>query len=185
MEDDNYASSLEIFIVGVIGVALYCFVLSVSVVNLFKTTKAISKYFFIAMSCLALLEMPRFIAMIIEREYASVFAYSFHVLATYLNFLCVSLVCLMWSWLLELGQYTNIIYSRNGRIVIITNFVFAVSCITACTFALMSSSLDDFFNSDMYFTFVCVEAVYVVFYAGVIAIFGVRLQGGPLNTNRL
>ena len=129
-------SAVESQIVGIIGVLLYGFIFVVSVVNLWRSEKLMPRYFFLAMTLMATLELPRYIVMVIFRSYTSTLAYSCHIIASYLYFLCVSLVCLMWCWLLELGVYTNVLYSKSG--LLLANVALGLSAIIACSFCIVS-----------------------------------------------
>ena len=164
----------ETFIVGVMGVSLFGMLLLMSLGNLKKASKPLAILFFCTMMLMCFLELPRYVVMIVTRKYESTLAYSCHILASCLYFLSVSLVCFMWAWLLEMGKSSiNILYSKTG--VLSVNIIVGTVALTMCVLCIMSPDLDDFFHSTAFIVYTSSEVIALVFYSGIVAMFGIRL----------
>lgn len=163
----------ETFAVGVIGVSLFTILLLISLVNLRRASKQLAVLFFSCIMIMCILEFPRYIVMIVLRRYVSTLAYSCHILASCIYFLCVSLVCFMWAWLLELGKYTNILYGRYG--VLCVNVMVGAVALSMCALCVMSSSLHSFFDSTAFIIYTSTEVLALIFYTGIVSFFGIRL----------
>jgi hypothetical protein len=163
----------EIFVVGIIGVSLFAIILVLSLYNLTIASQPLAALFFWTMTLMSILECPRYIVMIAMKEYVSTYAYSCHILASCLYFMCVSLVCFMWARLLELGKYSNVLYSKWGVLTI--NIIVGILALTMSAMCIMSSSLHNFFESTAFIVYTLSEVVALTFYSGVVAVFGVRL----------
>lgn len=163
----------ETFGVGIVGVSLFGIICFLAMYNLTIASQPLAILFFFTMTIMSVLECPRYIVMIATKEYESTYAYSCHILASCLYFMCVSLVCFMWARLLELGKYSNVLYSKWGVVTI--NITVSILALTMSVLCIMSSSLQNFFESTAFIIYTLSEVIALTFYTGVVALFGVRL----------
>jgi hypothetical protein len=108
---------------GSIGVVLFVLIGLFSLTSLVLGVKSKStQRFFAAIATMAVLELPRFVVLIVERAYTSRAAYCFHILAGIFFFLAFSIVCRQWSGLLQLGSYFRVVYGYHSLVVISVSF---------------------------------------------------------------
>jgi hypothetical protein len=170
----NSPSPLETYALGLIGVILYFSIFAFAFLYMLKTTVRITRLFFAAISIMCCLELPRWIVMTITEDYVSTWAYACHILAGYFFFLSLTTVCIVWTGLLELGPYSQIIYSTRG--IVFANCLNAAMCIIAFAFALKATSLFSLFDSRVYRTYVLSEMCENLFYSVATASIGLKLM---------
>lgn len=172
-EDVEHAGSAEYRLVGLVGVALY-FVIFVCSIRGYRNAKPpIPRYFFISLSLMALFEMPRFIQFIVTSDYRNTLCYGFHMFAGFAFFVCLTLVCLLWGGLLELGKYSTVLYSKRG--LMLANAIFFVIVMLATVVCFSSKHLFNFFESKYYALYILSEMAINFLYSIFIAYYGGRL----------
>jgi hypothetical protein len=165
----------ETVLVGSVGLSLFLLLFLFAIVSYGQSSKSLSQCLFLSLSFMSLLELPRYLLMIIYRDYNSTWAYSCHILANYFFFLCLTFVLFMWGFLLELDHYlSTILYSKSG--LIITNILLALTAVIEIFYCLFfSSSLSSYFESIVYEIYVLIECGSVILYIGIMTVYGVRL----------
>lgn len=173
-ESVHYPSADEYLATGLLGIFIYSLIayLSASSISFGIRSKS-TKRFFLCMIFLAILELPRFVVMCIQRSYTSRVAYSFHLLAGIFFFVAFSIVCRQWSGLLQLGSYFRAVYGLHG--LILSNISFAVVDIVAVVACLTCSSLHSFFQSTEFIVITFIEGVRNVVYSTFLSYYGVKL----------
>ena len=166
-------SNNETFLVGLIGLILFSFLFFLSLINYYYTKKNITKFFFFFFILMSILELPQYFIMILTLNYHSLWGYSCHILASYLFFLSLSIVILIWSVLLELDVITLVLYSKNG--ILLIDILLGGVAIVTMIFCLNATSLKSFFNSVIYEIYIFIECFSVLAYTGIIAIYGIKL----------
>lgn len=170
----KWASSQEIYVVGWFGLSIFSILVLYSTILLYFSPKILlPRLFFISIILSSVLDLPRYIFMVIDREYTSIVAYACHILSNYFFFLSLTLVCVVWAHLLQFGSYTSFIY--RGRGVILTNFILAIISIISFLYCLKSTSLEQFLDSTVYSIYRGVEVIENLFYSIVVAFFGIKL----------
>lgn len=167
-------SPLETYALGLIGVILFFSILVFAFLYLLKSTAPISRLFFTAVVVMCCLEFPRWIIMMIQEEYVSTWAYGCHIIAGYFFFLSLTIVCIVWTGLLELGPYSKVIYGTRG--IVMANILNAAMCIVAFAFAVKATSLTSLFDSGVYRIYVVSEMLEHLFYSTAIASIGLKLM---------
>jgi hypothetical protein len=171
-EGAKYESTPEEFlIVGLVGLLMYT-ALGVVVAASFRrgNRNEMTYYFFLSMSAMCVLELPRFIAMLATRDYTSKTGYIFHLLASSAFFAGFSCVCYQWKGLLRLGTYSTLVYSARG--IVLSNTVFGCIEVVAIMICAFSESLDGYFRSYSFEIFTFVDAFKNVVFAGFLAYYG-------------
>jgi hypothetical protein len=164
----------EFIATGVIGVLLYVLIIYFSVESVKLGIKSKStKRFFFCLIVMALLELPRFLTMVIMADYKSEGAYCCHILAGIFFFAAFSLVCRQWSGLLQLGSYFRAVYGRQG--LIISNIVFAIVDIVAVVACATAHSLSSYFQSTGFEVITFIEGVRNCVYSVFLAYYGAKL----------
>jgi hypothetical protein len=128
------------------------------------------------MSLMAILELPRYLLMIISQDYHSQWGYSCHILANYLFFLLITIVIWILVAVLELDlqqQILILLYSKHGIYGI--NIGLFVTSVVEIILCLLSSSLESYFDSLAYEIYVFIECLTVLFYIGIITAYGIRI----------
>lgn len=168
-------SSNEIFLIGLIGLILYFILFFISFYNLFNLINKflLKKLFYYLIILMCLFEFPRYIIMLYSKEYHSLLCYSLHILGSYIFFILITIIILMWSILLELGVITTLLYSKSS--IILIDIILGLISIVTIIFCMKSKSLIDFFDSTIYEVYVFIECFSVLFYSGIISIYGIRL----------
>lgn len=172
MGEVEYESTPEEYlIVGSLGFILYV-VLGVIVSVSFQrgNRNEMTYYFFLCMTVMCVLELPRFIAMLATREYTSKLGYICHLLASSAFFAGFSCVCYQWKGLLRLGTYSTLVYSARG--IVLSNTIFGCVEIVAIMICAFSTSLNGYFNSYGFEIFTFVDAFKNVVFAGFLAYYG-------------
>lgn len=173
-EDDvEHAGPREYRLVGIIGLVLSCIIAVCCILGYKHAKPPIPRYFFLSLLAMSLLEAPRYVQFIVTRDYRNTVCYGFHILAGYAFFLCLTLVCLMWGGLLELGTYSTVLYSKRG--LMIANFLFFVIVMVATIVCFDSKNLFSYFDSKYYTFYTLTEMVINFVYSVLIAYYGVRL----------
>mmetsp|Transcript_16593 Transcript_16593/g.28088 ORF Transcript_16593/g.28088 Transcript_16593/m.28088 type:complete len:646 (-) Transcript_16593:1855-3792(-) len=164
----------EFVATGLVGLILYTVVIYFAVESVKKGIKSKStKRFFYCVICMALLELPRYFVMAVQRSYTSTVAYCFHLLAGIFFFVAFSIVCRQWSGLLQLGSYFRAVYGLRGLVA--SNISFAVVDVVAVVACASASSLYAFFNSTQFEVITFIEGVRNVVYSTFLAFYGVKL----------
>lgn len=172
MSGASYQSGPEEYLyVGIMGLVLYLALGTVVTVSFMRGNKnEMTYYFFLCMTAMCALELPRFIAMMATREYSSKLAYISHLLASAAFFAGFSCVCYQWKGLLRLGTYSTLMYSARG--IVISNAVFGCVEVVAMLFCALARSLNGYFNSYSFQIFTFVDAFKNVVFAGFLSYYG-------------
>lgn len=167
-------SALENICTGLTGTVLYLLVVYFSVWSIQMGFKSKStQRFFGAVMFMAVLELPRFLALLITQDYTSRTAYAFHILAGIFFFLAFSIVCRQWSGLLQLGSYFRVVYGYNSLIV--SNVGFAIVDLISVVLIAMSPSLMSFFESSSFEAITFIEGVRNCIYSSFLCYYGIKL----------
>lgn len=166
---------LEYHVTGVFGTAIFVVVLLTALRGLLLTSKTHVhlRLFFLAIFITAACEIPRYLMFAIEGKYTSRVAYAFHMLAGLFYFFALSIVCYMWSCIVDLGTLSSLLYSKNGLVG--ANIFLGSILIYACVACLTASSLSDFFHSDLFILFVAQEIVQSLLYTAGLTLYGVSM----------
>lgn len=163
--------SQEILLVGITGFVMYI-AIGLTVLMSFRrgNRNEMTFYFFVCMVSMCILEVPRFAAMMVTREYTSKLGYVSHLLASSAFFAGFSCVCYQWKGLLKLGTYSTLIYSARG--IVVSNAVFGCIEVVAIVSCTMAESLRSYFESISFELFTFVDAFKNVVFAGFLAYYG-------------
>lgn len=131
------------------------------------------RFFFLAVFLTAACELPRYFVFTIQGTYTSQVAYALHMLAGLFYFFALSIVCYMWSCIVNLGAIASLLYSKKGLVV--ANIFLGSILLFACVACLRSSSLSSFFHSDLFILFVAQEIVQSMLYTAGLALYGVSM----------
>ena len=175
MSLDQYSPQTTEFIsVGVCGVLLYTVIFVIAASSLFRYGKAHkTNGFHFAIACMAVCELPRFIALAISGQYNCLICYSFHIIADVLYFVSLALVIRTFANILEMGPYVSFVYSKNGlSIAVILQFAVDLCAYVGC---LTAPSLTDFFRTKLFEFFTSFDMLQNVFYAATLALNGCAL----------
>jgi hypothetical protein len=174
MAVEYYPTSSQFIVTGIVGLCLYVLILYLSTRSIIDGFKSKStKRFFLSISLMSLLELPRFFALAITGQYTSKTCYCFHMMAGIFFFLGFSIVCRQWSGLLQLGTYFRMVYGYHGLIVF--NVVFAVIDFIGMIFCARSISLEAFFDSLPFVVITLIEAIRNLIYSSFLSYYGLRL----------
>ena len=177
-------------IVGVTGVILFCIVL---VLVSFAVGSAKNKYSKVLFTCsiiVALLELPRYIALIIQEAYKNKLCYIMHMWGSVFFFLVFSFACFLLHDAIDMSRTTSplaasiikpstfsemLIFDR--RYLVSFNGLFALVVLVTSIDCAMSRSLFDFFrNSGMYVVLTIVEVLKNIAFGVMIVVYGGRLR---------
>jgi len=156
-EDEPSAQAYET--TGFVGIVIFT---SIIVINTLAFRHR-AKYspFFIAfysfISILCVLELPRYLLMMLNGEYKSQGGYSLHIMASYLFFLCLTMIARLWSTFVELGPIETKVYSKVS--LGLCNALFLALVLISIAVCLLADSLDEFFDSSTYFALTIGELV--------------------------
>lgn len=177
MDLQQRPTPIEYEVTGSVGTVLYSFIFLFTLYAFRGGIKSrTSRRFFIVISIMSCFELPRFIALWVEKSYSSPTAqktYVVHMMASSFFFVAFSIVCHQWSGLLKLGSYSRMIYSTHALIGV--NAVFLVVDVIGIAACLSEASLASFFESEPFEIFTFLEAVRNVVYSSMLLFFGVRL----------
>lgn len=169
-----YPSSEEFLWVGLIGIFLYLGILYFSVSSMVLGFRSKStQRFFASVMIMAVLELPRFFSLAVEKSYTSKTTYCFHIIAGIFFFLAFSIVCRQWSGLLQLGSSFRVIYGYHSLIV--SNVVFAIIDIISVGVCAASTSLEDFFDSQSFEVITFLEGIRNCVYSIFLSYYGLKL----------
>ena len=154
---------------------MFCVVLVMAVRGYSLTTASHShlQYFYFSVFISSCLEIPRYALFVTDAEYTSRASYACHMLAGLFYFFSLSIVCYMWSCVVNLGTLSTLIYSLSGLVV--ANVFLGSVLIFAAVACLTASSLSDFFHSDLFILFVAEEIVQSLLYTTGLTLYGVRM----------
>ena len=170
----DIAGEKEIHLVGCIGTGLFSILSLCSFIGFFRSPFILfTRLFFFSIFLSSFFDIPRYLSMILTSKYQSTFNYSLHILGNYFFFLSLTLVCLVWAYLLDLGSYSSFLFKGKGTI--ITNIILgSLSIITFC-FCFQANSLSLFLKSLSYYIYIFVEVFENLFYSVSIAFLGIKL----------
>ena len=161
--------------VGVFGIILFSLIAIISVYSfIFRVTTARAvKLFFAVMAIMSVLELPRYIFLIVNGSYSCVGCYAVHIVADWLFFICLAVVSLTFARILELGAYAAILYSKRGIIIaVIIQFGVDLAALIVCC---QSTTLSLFFSTKMYTAFTIIDILQNCTYTGLLSFYGVKL----------
>jgi hypothetical protein len=162
-------------VTGVFGMVIFFLVLALACRGFFMTshTHTHLRCFFLAIFLTAACELPRYFVFTIKGTYSSQLAYAFHMLAGLFYFFSLSIVCYMWSCIVDLGSLSSWLYSKPGLVA--ANIFLGSILVYACAACLSAASLSDFFHSDLFILFVAQEIVQSLLYTAGLALYGVSM----------
>eukprot|EP01038_Epipyxis_sp_PR26KG_P014907 gene14907-20051_t len=164
----------EYFVTGLIGLSLYLSIIYLSVSSLWSGVKSKStRNFFICVIGMALLELPRYLIMVIEQQYTSRIGYGFHIVSGVFFFAAFSIVCRQWSGLLQMGTYVSAVYGKRG--LIISNVAFGIVDCSALIVCAMDHSLQSYFNSQGFEVLTFIEGIRNCVYSSFLSYYGIKL----------
>ena len=166
---------LEFLITGILGILVFLAVLVVAIRGYVMTSQSHLhlRFFFAGIFITAICELPRYIIFTIDRRYTSQLGYALHMLGGLFYFFSLSIVCYMWSCIVNLGTVSTWLYSKPGLVA--ANLVLGSVLIYACVACLQASSLSDFFHSDLFILFVAEEIVQSLLYTAGLSLYGVSM----------
>lgn len=170
----EWANENETLYVGYIGISLFSFLLLCSLIGFIRSPFVyLTRLFFIFIFLSSFFDLFRYISMIKTKEYNSTISYSLHIISNYCFFLSLTLVCVVWAYLLELGYYTSLLYKGYGPI--ITNIILGILSIITFIYAFNANSLESFLKSTIYYIYIFVEVFENLFYSVTVAFLGIKL----------
>jgi hypothetical protein len=163
--------------VGAFGIILFTLIAIFSCYSfIFRvaTARAIEfKLFFAVLAIMSVLELPRYIFLIVNESYSCVGCYAVHIVADWLFFICLAVVSLTFARILELGAYAAILYSKRGIIIaVIIQFGVDLAALIVCC---QSTTLSLFFSTKMYTAFTIIDILQNCTYTGLLSFYGVKL----------
>jgi hypothetical protein len=166
----------EFLAIGIIGILLYFSILFYALYIFLSQIKQYSlnkTIFYGSMVLMAVFECPRFFYLAIYQDYFSQIGYALHALSGIFYFICLAIIGLIFANILELGEYSMLIYSKRGlSITVITHTIVHLLTVGYCV---QASSLAEFFGSPFYQFFIVFDIMQNLVYSGVLVVFGLRL----------
>lgn len=166
----------EFIATSIFGIFLFFGILSVSGLILLSNWKrlcATTRIFYISMVMMAAFDLPRYFSLAVEKDYISVEVYAMHIISGIFYFICLSTVGFSFVYILELGSYMSLLYSKWGLAIAIA--IHSAIDLTAFGLCLRSSSLASFFSSFYYRVFITFDITQNLLYSCVLAGFGVKI----------
>ena len=172
-DDQNEANHFEFFLTGCCGIILFSYSLILGLFGYYTAKSLQIKFFFFGIISMSICELPRYFIFLIRKEFISRISYSFHILGGIFFFISLCNVCNLWSNILRLGPIALTIYSKKG-LIIASCCLGSIQIIAFC-FCINSTSLHDFFHTNMYVAFVVEEILQNLIYSTGLFMFGVKL----------
>jgi hypothetical protein len=173
--DDDMPSPQSYETTGFLGVVIFTSIFGINIIA-FSYRRKFSSFFvafFSFISLLCLLELPRYILMMKRSEYESQGGYSCHLMASYLYFLCLTMIAHLWSTFVELGPIESRVYSKTS--LAFCNVLLLALVLTAVVFCSTAESLEEFFDSFTYAVFTIVELAVNLMYTTCLGFLSVKL----------
>jgi hypothetical protein len=164
----------EFLAVGIIGILLYFSILFYASYIFLSEKNSLNKtVFYGSMMLMAIFESPRFFYLAIYQDYFSQIGYALHALSGIFYFICLAIIGLIFANILELGEYSMLIYSKRGlSVTVITHTIVHLAAVGYC---IQAASLAEFFGSPFYQFFIVFDIFQNLVYSGVLVVFGLRL----------
>ena len=160
---------------GLMGIIIFTSILVMNLVAFRRRGKfsAFFLVFFTSLSLVCCFELPRYALLMYHGTYNSQVGYAFHIMASYLYFLCLTLIANLWSTFVELGPIEKKLYSKVSLCVF--NLAFLVLVVTAIVFCVLCHSLDNFFDSKTFYLLTIVELAVGMIYSTCLGFLSVKL----------
>jgi hypothetical protein len=172
--NEETPSGDEFMVTGLFGACLFMLLAMINLHALYNSPKnKLTRYFFILMLLMSLLEIPRYLNLAMYRAYDSRFFYSIHMLASLLFFAAFSIVCIQWTGLLKLGSLLSVLYSMRG--LLIANTAFGICDIVGIILCGVAPSLHEYFRSYGYEVYVFIDTFKNLFYSSFLSFYGLKL----------
>ena len=201
ISDDNVIGpdaniSLDI---GIIGVSLFSFLSIVTCYASIIARNKNSKYMFLFACIFSVFDLPRYVALIIQKAYINQITYSFHMIAGIFYFISLSFACYLLhdavdisgstsSPLKSLANEKKFLIEQvlfDHKTLIISNVIYDLIVIVAVVMCINSKSLDLFFeDSIIYEIYTYYEAVIIVMYTLCLLYFGFILRSRILSIHK-
>lgn len=174
-KSEHTPNEAELKSVGAIGILLFFSVISYAIYGLTRKSGGIenNKIFFCCMICIGVFELPRYFSMASYGSYTSTGCYAIHLFASFLYFVCLTIVALTFAQILELGRYSSLIYSKKGILILVS--IQAIIDFGAFIACLSSKSLGIFFSSKMYIALTVVDVFENFLFSFLLSFYGIKL----------
>jgi hypothetical protein len=170
----DWAGREETIIVGYYGTSLFSILSIGALFGLYRAPSVLlTKLFFFSIFLSSVLDLPRYILMVLQEEYQSTEGFASHVISNYCFFLSLTLVCVVWAHLLESGTYSGFFFKGYGAVV--TNSILVIVSLVTFSYSVDANSLKSFLKSDIYYTYIFFEVTENLFYSLVVAFLGLNL----------
>ena len=153
-------NTIEIEASGILGILIYCSIISSSIKSFYETSKGLqSRLFFSLLAVMGLLELPRYIFMVLTEElYIAKVPYGLHILSGVFFCSSISTLCLMWVTLIQLDSNCSLLYNKLGigfinTLNIISHLVMMGYCIS------YDGNSSEYFSSTFYLQSIIVEII--------------------------
>jgi hypothetical protein len=170
---------MSFFVSGIVGTCLFSQLLFGALYNLYRAQKMGKKLissFFASMIVYSALEIPRYVFMIVQREYTSKVGYCLHVAAVGCYFVALSVICFSWMFLLFIEKQDRMDIKLKKRTIYVANGVLFVFILLSVYFCVTAHSLDSYFHSKFYLIYMIVEVVLFLFYNSAVVFFGLKIS---------
>lgn len=160
---------------GLMGIIIFGTILVINTMA-FRHRRKYSAFFLSFFSCVSMvciLELPRYVMLLVHRRYTSQWAYAIHITASYLFCLCLTMIVQLWSTFVELGPIETKIYSKVALVVF--NVLFLALVLTSVVFCVTAESLDGFFKSVTFSAFIITELLVYFMYTVCLGFLSVKL----------
>lgn len=183
--DNNRSVDLE---VGFAGIVVFSLILFASVAAFYFSHHRYSKRLFLCSTLVCVLDLPRYIALVIEKSYTSKICYTLHMTSSLFFYLSFTSVCYLLHDGVEIKTSASPMYIQSesnrcwrlifGRKTLIgSNLIYATLVLVTSIFCLRATSLSSFFdNSIMYLVFTLYDGTVNLMYAFSLSVFGCRLR---------
>lgn len=188
-DDTNSPDAAVSVEIGGTGIAIFGFLLFLIALSLITAKNKYSRLLFISSAIMSILEIPRYVALVVDRAYTCQTTYMFHLIGSVFFFLSFSFVCYLLHDAVDMSHATTPLLNTmqpaglaekmifDKQVLILMNGVFAALAVTTCIVCLLYSSLYAFFEeSRLFFLFTIVDATKNIMFGGTVIYYGQRLR---------
>lgn len=192
MSNDDDGPDAEVsFEIGICGVVLFGILLILSVLAFIASTRhKYSKRIFGFACLMCIFELPRCIALIVQKKYEDQITYILHMFANLFFFMSFTFVCLLLHEAIDLSKTTSPLRSKiilkkskietillTKHSLYITNAIFFIIIIIAAVYCGLASSLFSFFKHDvMYEVYTYFDIIKNLVFSFALLYFGCKLR---------
>mmetsp|Transcript_7928 Transcript_7928/g.11847 ORF Transcript_7928/g.11847 Transcript_7928/m.11847 type:complete len:422 (+) Transcript_7928:52-1317(+) len=187
--DDGPDSVISIEI-GAIGIVLFTFLFILSSYAYYSAINKYSKKMFICAMIFSFLELPRYIALVVQGSYTNQITYAIHLLASVFFFASFSYACYLLHDAVDLSKVSSplreselrkkqyfIYFILNKKSLIGANIAFAILTILVGIQCILASNLEYFFhNNEYYKVFTYVDIAKNFLYGGSFLFYSIAVR---------